>query len=224
MQERMKTTVNNMKHIFPVLIALFFITGAVTAQNKDADKILEKVKEKTESYRSIKIDFTYEMINKDADIHEEQDGSIQVKGDKYRLNIAGQTVINDGENIWTYIKDVNEVQINSIDEDSDDLMSPTKLLSSYTDKYKAKYVDAKVWQGHKIHVIELKPMEDKTYKYIELKVDREKDRLLQISVYDDSDNLFQYTVKEFKPNVLFHPSDFTFNEADYPDVEVIDMR
>jgi outer membrane lipoprotein-sorting protein len=213
-----------MKHIFPILVALVMIAGTAYPQQKKAEKILDEVRDKTESYRSIKIEFRYEMINTGADIHETQDGSLSIKGDKYRLEISGQTVINDGETIWTYIEEANEVQLNTVEEESSDLMNPRKLLSSYTENYKAKYVDERIWMGHNVHVIELKPIEDKTYNYVEIKVDKEKKRLLQITVFDNNDSKFVYTVKEFKPNVLFHNNDFTFNEEDYPDVDVIDMR
>ncbi len=213
-----------MKKSHTLLIALTILFSTAFSQNKKAEEILNDIKEKTESYRSIKIEFTYDMRNDKAGIDETQQGVILVKGDKYRLEIAGQVVINDGETIWTYIREANEVQINSVDEEDESIITPTTLLSSYTDDYKPKYDKETVWMGHEVHVIELKPLEDKSYKYIKLKTDKEKDRLLQISIYDKNNNLFEYSVREFKPNVLFNPNDFKFNPEDYPDVEVIDMR
>jgi len=213
-----------MKKYILLLISILFAFPSLYAQNKKADAMLEEVKAKTESYRSIKIIFTYEMINKKADIYEVEEGTILVKGDKYRLNIAGQLVINDGTTLWTYIADANEVQVNTVEEDDGSMITPTNLLSTYTDNYKAKFIEETKWDGKNIMIIELKPIEEKSYKYIEVKVDNDKKRLLQIIIVDKSENNFQYTVKEFKPNVLFDHGDFTFNPDDYPDVEVIDMR
>jgi outer membrane lipoprotein-sorting protein len=213
-----------MKRSITILLLIFFASHTAFPQAKKAEAILDKVRDKTESYRSIKIEFTYEMTNERADIHESEKGTLLVKGDSYRLDIAGQVVINDGKNIWTYIKEVNEVQINSVDEEDEGIITPTTLLSSYTEDYKPKYEGESEWNGHKVHLIELKPIEDKSYKYIKLKTDSDKDRLLQISIYDKSNNIFQYSVEEFKPNVLFDPNDFTFNAEDYPGVEIIDMR
>lgn len=213
-----------MKKTHILLIMLALVSSAVFGQAKKAETILEEVREKTESYRSIKIEFTYEMRNDRAGIDEREEGLLLVKGDKYRLEIAGQVVINDGENLWTYIKEANEVQINSVDEDDESIITPTSLLTGYSKDYKPKYEGETVWMGHQVHVIELKPLEEKSYKYVKLKTDKEKNRLLQISIYDKNDNIFQYSVKEFKPNVLFDPNDFKFNPEDYPDVEVIDMR
>jgi outer membrane lipoprotein-sorting protein len=207
------------------LIALFlFFTSSAFSQNKKAESLLEEVRAKTESYRSIKIDFTYEMINEKADIHETEEGELLVKGDKYRLNIAGQTVINDGETIWTYIGEANEVQINTVEEDDESIITPTNLLNSYSENYKPKFVEETTLMGYNVMIIELKPIEEKSYDFIELKVEKTKKRVLQITIVDKSANHFRYTVNEFKPNVLFHHTDFQFNPEDYPDVEIIDMR
>jgi len=213
-----------MKNIFLAAITVIFLTTTGLAQTKKAEAILSEVAEKTQSYRSMKINFTYEMENQKADIHESEKGMLLVKGDKYRLEIAGQVVINDGETLWTYIEEADEVQINSIEEDDEDIISPTKLLTSYDEKFKPKYVKDDVWSGHKVHILELKPKEDKTYSSVELKVDINKKRVLQIRIFDKTDNVFSYSVTEFKPNVLFEYSDFTFNPDDYPGIEVIDMR
>lgn len=213
-----------MKKSYTILIILALCATTAFSQTKKAEAILDKVREKTESYRSIKIKFTYEMKNDRAGIYEMEQGILLVKKEKYRLDIAGQTVINDGETVWTYIEEANEVQINSVDEEDESIITPTTLLSSYTEDYKPKYEGEGVWMGYDVHMIELKPLEDKSYKYIKLKTDKEKDRLLQIAIYDKSNNIFQYSIEEFKPNVLFDPNDFKFNAEDYPDVEIIDMR
>jgi len=211
------------KGILTIIILTFF-TSALFAQSKKAETILKEVAEKTQSYRSIKMDFTYKMENPEAGIDESEQGVILIKGDKYRLSIAGQVVINDGTTIWTYLEDAAEVQINEVDEDDEAVISPTKLLTTYDDSFKPKYIKEDVWLKHKVHIIELKPKEDKSYSKLILKTDIEKKRVLQIAIYDNSGNVFTYTVDEFKPNVLFDHSDFEFNTEDYPEVEVIDMR
>ena len=211
-------------NILLVIVSFLFLTYT-QAQSKKATAILKEVSEKTQSYETIKIAFTYKMDNPDADIHEQESGKLKVKGDKYQLSIAGQTVINDGETMWTYIEDANEVQINEVEEDEDDFLSPTKLLTSYSENYKAKYIGEKPWKGTKKAVlIELKPNEDKTFKVVELLIDNTLKRILSISIYDKNDNIFSYTIDEFEPNVMFDPSDFIFDPEEYPGIEIIDMR
>ncbi len=212
-----------MKNTLAVIISLLFLSQAI-GQTKKAEARLDEVSEMTQSYRSMKIDFSYKMDNKAADIHEVEKGTLKIKGDKYRLYIAGQIVINDGETMWTYIEDANEVQINTVEEEGDDFVNPSKLLNSYGENYKARYIDQSKWMGRTVEIIELRPHEDKSFKKVELIIDAAKKRIMKITIYDKNDNEFSYIVDEFKANVLFDPADFTFQEEDYPGVEVIDMR
>lgn len=206
------------------LMALTLIAISAGAQSKkEAEDILDKVTEQTKSYTSIKIDFTYNMDNPNAKIHESEKGSLLVKNEKYRLNIAGQVVICDGTTVWTYLPDANEVQVNTV-EDDEDIITPNRLLTSYNQNYKSKLIREEKKGSTTYQVIELKPNESKSYSNVELTIDKNLLRIMKIAIQDHNGNTFTYNVDDFKPNVLFKVSDFTFDPAEYPGVEVIDMR
>lgn len=211
---------------FALLIISISVIGmnAIFAQaKKDAEQILKEVTEKTKSYSSIKIDFTYNMDNAEAKIHESEKGTLLVKGDKYRLNIAGQIIISDGKTMWTYIQDANEVQINSVEEDQE-LITPTRLLTSYSEQYKSKLVGEEVKDGKTFQVIELKPNEDKTFSQVILTVNKAEKRFVKIALQDKNGNTFSYLINDFIPNAPVKDSDFTFSSQEFPGAEVIDMR
>lgn len=206
------------------IAALLILSAPVFSQTKKAEEILKEVSETTKSYQSLKIGFTYEMLNDQAGVHEKEQGVLQVKDEKYRLAIAGQIVISNGETMWTYIKDANEVQINDVEEEDDGMITPTRLLTQYTEDFKPKLTGEQLWMNTKVWLIELKPKGDKPYDKVELKIDKNKKRIMQISIFDKNGTTFIYTLEEYKPNVLFKTTDFNFDPADYPGVEVIDMR
>jgi outer membrane lipoprotein-sorting protein len=208
----------------PILILALIISSTVFSQSKkSSDEILKEVTEKTKSYESIRIDFTYNMDNPEAKIHESEAGSLLVSGDKYRLNIAGQIIISDGETMWTYIQEVNEVQINTVEEDQE-LLTPSKLLTSYSEQYKSKLIGEESRDGKTYQVIELKPIENKTYSLVTLTVDKELQRFVRIAVQDNNGNTFTYIVKDFNPEIPVSENDFTFSDEEFPGAEVIDMR
>lgn len=163
------------------------------------------------------------MDNPSADIHESQTGILLVKGDKYKLDIAGQKVITDGKTSWTYIAESKEVQINTVDKD-ENALTPTRLLTSYSTDYKSRLVDEITKDGRGLYQIELKPNADKTFTSVELNVDKELYRIMQIAIHDKSGNTFTYIVNKFESNIPVNDSEFTFNPKDYPGVEIIDMR
>lgn len=214
-----------MQIITRILIASLILTGQLTfAQSKkNAEDILRQVSEKTKSFSSIRISFTYNMDNPSAKVHESETGTLLVKGDQYRLDIAGQKVISDNRTVWTYIGEANEVQINAVEED-ENVLTPTRLLTSYSEDYKSKLVGEIMKDGRGQYVIELKPNADKSFTRIELNIDKELFRITRIAIQDKSGNTFSYLVNKFEPDVTVKDTDFIFNQKDYPGVEVIDMR
>jgi len=214
-----------MRIITNLLIVAIILAGqtAFAQAKKSSEDILKQVSEKTKSFASIRISFTYNMDNPSAKVHETETGVLLVKGDQYRLDIAGQKVISDSKTSWTYIGEANEVQINSVEED-ENVLTPTRLLTSYSEDYKSKLLNEITKDGRAQYVIELKPNADKTFTTVELNIDKELYRITRIAIQDKSGNTFSYIVNKFEPNVAVKDSDFTFNAKDYPGVEVIDMR
>jgi outer membrane lipoprotein carrier protein len=207
------------------LIVFLILTGQLTfAQSKkSSEEILKQVSEKTKSFSSILISFTYNMDNPSAKVHESETGTLLVKGDQYRLDIAGQKVISDGKTTWTYIAEANEVQINAVEED-ENVLTPTRLLTSYSEDYKSKLAGEITKGGRGQYIIELKPNADKSFTTVELNIDKELYRITRIAIQDKSGNTFSYLVNKFEPDVAVNDTDFIFNQKDYPGVEVIDMR
>ena len=208
------------KNIF--LIAAF-VALAITgfAQNdKKALAILDEVSVKTKSFKTIKIDFTYAMDNEKEKIHDKFKGSLLSKGDKYKLTAAGQDVISDGKTVWTYLKDANEVQINSQGGD-DDSFTPTKLLSGYNKDFKSKFIEEK---GND-QIIELYPLKKgKTFTKVRLTIDKTKKQISKFIIYDRNGSTFSYLVDKFVADQPLADSLFSFNKAEHPGVEVNDMR
>jgi len=210
-----------------LLLVLFTFSVFSQATNEKGDKksneILDRLTAITESYGTIKTEFSYKMKNVDADIDETTEGTLYVKGNKYRLLIAGQEVISDGETIWTYIEDAEEVQVNSM-EDSEESINPNNLLSSYKKDYRSKFIRESFQYGTTVNVIDLTPIEGKTYFKIRAVIDKAKDQLLEITIFDKNGSTYSYIINKFIPNIDIEDSYFTFDPASFPDVDVIDMR
>lgn len=207
-----------------VLFLMIPFVGFAQSNNKQASEILQEVTTKTKAYSSIKLEFTYQMENPDANINELTEGKALVSGDKYHLDIAGQTVISDGKTIWTVITDAEEVQVNDAEE-GDGGFSLTKMLSTYNDEYKSKLLPKITsMDGKNVYALDLTPNEKKTFDKVQLFVDKDKMDVYSISLYDQSGSVYTYKITTFTPNAPVSDKDFTFNEADYPDFDVIDMR
>ena len=103
-----------------LLIIIAFISTIAVAENapkqdRTADKLLNLISNRYKNFKTIKADFIYGLESKAENINEKQKGSIYVKGNKFRLDIADQIIICDNKTIWTYSKEANEVQISNYD-------------------------------------------------------------------------------------------------------------
>ncbi len=207
------------------IIVFFSLLLSITAfpQSKKAKAIIKEITEKTQSYKSVEFEFTftYEDPSNGDDVSES--GKLIISGDKYILDIEGQKVICDGKTIWTYIEDAWEVQINSIEED-DGSITPSKLLTTYNEEYKARLVKEFKKDGAQYQKIELKPQEGKKWVKLEVIVNADEMQFSEISIFDKNGGKIHYKIDTFTPDINITDDDFIFNTEDYPDVEVVDMR
>ncbi|MBM3437004.1 MAG: outer membrane lipoprotein carrier protein LolA [Bacteroidetes bacterium] len=216
-----------MKKILLIAFALNYASAVVCQETDKGDKksneILDRLTQKTEAYQTIKTEFSYLMKNAEAGVDEKTEGTLYVKGDKYRLVIAGQIVICDGTTIWTYIKDADEIQINAV-ENSEESITPNKLLTSYNKDYKSKFVKETFQYGTTVNIVDLTPIEGKTYSSVRVIIDKAKDQLLEITIFDKNGSTYSYLINKFEPNVTLNDSQFTYTASEFPGAEVIDMR
>jgi outer membrane lipoprotein-sorting protein len=207
-----------------ILILLTAVTfTALGQQDQKAKAILDKLSEKTKAYKTLKAEFKFTISNKAEGINESQAGKIQIKGNKYVLSISGQDVISNGKDIYTILKDAEEVHINGIpDEDDDDFISPNKIFTLYETGFKYKYVK----EDKGMHIINLYPKdaEDKEFHRIALYINKAKNQISKVKIYGKDGSTTIYRIISFTPNASIPDSKFTFDKAKHPKFEVVDLR
>jgi outer membrane lipoprotein-sorting protein len=207
---------------FLIIFSSLILNGQ--SRDKQASEILEEVTQKTKSYQTITLEFSYQMENPDANINEVTSGNAIMKGDKYRLEIAGQTIISDGNTVLTVLSDAEEVQVNDATE-GEDVFTPTKLLTDYTDQYKSKLLPKiTTLQGKNVHALELTPNEKKSFDKVNLYIDKDKMQLYQIEIFDQNGSKYTYKITRFETNKGVDEKVFLFTEDEFPGFYVIDMR
>jgi outer membrane lipoprotein carrier protein len=216
---------------FPVIslmIILFLSASTVhmSAQSRDkqASEILNEVTAKTLAYETISLDFSYRMENADANINEVTEGTALLSGDKYRLEIAGQTIISNGETIWTVLPDAEEVQINDA-ASGDEIFTPTKMLTNYNMDYKSKLIPRFTSiHGKNVHALELTPNERKSFEKVNLYIDSDLMQLFVIEVFDQNGSKYTYKITRFDTDIEPDKTKFEFDEDEFPEYYLIDMR
>jgi outer membrane lipoprotein-sorting protein len=215
-----------MKNIFFLLIAGGLTLNGFAQTDTKAKAILDEVSKKTKTYTSIAADFSYTIENKKQNTSEKQDGKLVVKGDKYKLDIANQTVLSDGKVTWTILKESKEVQINNAST-SDESVNPSSIFTIYDKGFKYEFVKEETQKDGTVdQIIKLYPLEPakKNFHTVTLAISKAKKQIKSIRVNGKDGSDITYNVKKFTPNTDVADATFTFNAKTYPGFEVMDLR
>ncbi|MFN4234902.1 MAG: LolA family protein [Bacteroidia bacterium] len=214
-------------NIFVLTTLIICSNFEIFAQDAKAKAILDELSNKTKAYTSIKATFSYTLENKDQKIKETQEGTITIKGNKYKLEIAKQEVICDGKAVYTIIKEAKEVQINNMpDPNNTESINPSNIFTMYEKGFKYKFEGEKSEGGKTMQIISLFPNDPKGKQYhtVKLFIDKNAKQISKILVLAKDGNNYTYQVKSFQPNIAVQDNVFTYNSNQYPKFEVIDLR
>ncbi len=213
-----------------IIILVVFSTSFAIAQqapkpaNKIADKLLNLISTRYKNFKTIKADFIYSIESKAENMSEKQKGSIYVKGNKFRLDIADQVIMCDNKTVWTYSKEVNEVQVNNYDPKK----APIRLddiFTMYDKGFLSKILDTKKEGKSDIVLVELTPKDKKkNFFKIKLTIDKTNQTIVKSQVFDKNGTIHTYLVTNQFPNVKLEDKFFVFDVKKYPKCEVIDLR
>jgi outer membrane lipoprotein-sorting protein len=193
------------------------------SSDPEAKKILDAVSTKFKGYKTVQAKFTLKIENAAGKVLGTKNGSVFMKGTRYKINVSGQEIFSDGSNIWTYEKSSNEVTISKIDP-SANAITPQKLFTNFYDKdflYKLNgMVDI---GGKKMQEIELTPI-DKSKPFHKVLVYIDKSVINTTKIFEKTGNRYTYSVSGLKTDVAIADATFLFDVSKYPGVEVVDLR
>jgi outer membrane lipoprotein-sorting protein len=190
-----------------------------------ATQILEKSKNAIDKFEGIEAEFTMviEVPDQDKLI---QKGKLIQQGEKYKLDLPDRNIICNGQSVWSYLKDINEVHINDVEEaDKSEFATPLDWMKIYENN---DFVYALVNQIN---------AQDKVVDQIEFKsTDRQAEfSKIRLSVDQKSmPNMLEFFYKDgvkmtLHLNSMYSyfnaaPDFFTFDPTAYPGVHVEDLR
>jgi outer membrane lipoprotein-sorting protein len=215
-----------MKNIILFLIFVFGITLSSAQQDPEAKKILDKLSEKTKSYKVIKTDFTINYKNIKDNTQNTSSGSIVMKQDKYRMSFLGAESFFDGRTLWNYIPEVSEVNITEQDSESEDIFSnPKKLFTIYEEGYKYQFINNITEKNIEYSIVDLYPIDlEEDFSRIRLQINLKEMFLKSATIFGKDGSHYNISFNNYDTSSDFEDSYFIFNSDKYPDIEIIDMR
>ena len=186
--------------------------------DENATEVLKKAAARFDKNVSFTVTMTVLDSKKQQKAH--QSAQVRYSKGKYRLTLPDQELICDGTTVWHWNKTAKEVTINNMVDDDIDLLNPGRLLAGYGKSFKAKYIRT---DDDGTAIVDLQPRSTRSFHKIRLFINEEDGLLRRMEVHKYDSGRENYDITDFK-RASNAASQFTFDTAKHPDVEVIDMR
>ncbi len=200
-----------------LILLLITLSFNAFAQNK-AKTLLNEVSEKVKSYDNISLDFKYTLENLSENIKQETKGDVVMQGDNYRLNILGVTRLFDGKTLYSISTEDEEVTMSTENDDENDAITPSKMLSFYEDGYSYNLDITQNINGRKIQYVKLTPIDSNSeIKNILLGIDAQTKHIYNLIQLGKNGTKTTLVVNSFKTNAPLSKTLFTFDANKYKD-------
>ena len=215
-----------MKKIIILITASLLSVSSFGQKDPAAKVILDKLSEITKSHQSIQVDFKIDYKNLKDNMFNSSEGSITMRGDKYYLNFMGVETFFDGKTQWSYIKEVNEVNIIQPEPNDEDIFNnPKRLFTIYEDDFKYQHINDMVENKVNYSIIDLYPEDvNEDFSRIRLQINTDKYFLSSATIFGKDGSHYSVSINKYNTSLKPDESVFTFNEKKYPGVEIVDMR
>jgi outer membrane lipoprotein carrier protein len=208
------------KYYLLLLLSSFWHPAIARHQEKKVLALLDSI-----SQRNFQATFVYSSRSPQEPLEEISKGEITVHGNQYRLAMKQQEIINNGQTIWTYLVEANEVQITDYDPEQTATI-PWRIFANYRQDYTLGQLDTYRVEEHVCDVVELVPKDDDEHDFckIVLTIARATKYIQRLEILDNNQILHTFSITNFTYDLKLDKTFFNFNLDDYPNIEVIDMR
>ena len=213
------------KLIFTGAVLLMGVFSFAQQRDPKAKALLDEVSAKFKTYSSLAANFSYQITNAAGKLISTKKGTVQMKGDKYAIDLGGNKIISDGVTVWNYDPSAQEVTVNNV-SGSENAFTPQKIFTDFYNKdFKYALTKDDVIGGKAVNRVVLQPIDaSKPIKLIYLSIDKTSKNIINANVLERSGNRYIYSLSNFKTNSAISDGTFTFDKAKYPGVEVVDLR
>ncbi|NNC69405.1 MAG: outer membrane lipoprotein carrier protein LolA [Flavobacteriaceae bacterium] len=202
---------------YVTFLVLFIMTSTAFGQgSSEAQKLLDEVSAKLNSYENMYVEFKYVLDNKKENVHQETRGNATMKGDLYNVNFLGSNQLYDGKKIYTIIPEDEEVNIADVDTEEDDTLTPSKFFSFYKNGFTYDWAELKNINGRKIQYVKLNPIDSNSpIAKVLLGIDVNTKHIYNLIETGKNTTVTTLTVTKFKHDQELSNSLFSFDEAKF---------
>jgi outer membrane lipoprotein carrier protein len=187
-----------------------------------ADEALNKSKAWFKSGKAWSLDFRVQVFYADSpDINTGSGKLLVADGDRFKLDMMGIRFYSDGESLWQWNVDQNQVLIKAV-EDLSSALHPSELLFKYLN-CKAIALSEGEFNKQKLWVLKLDPSKYKgQFTEMEVWLSKKDFSPVRLQTVDPEKNISWYNIINLKVMKKVSTEDFRYKSQ--KNVDEIDMR
>lgn len=209
------------KHILATAAFLFFSCAGAMAQT--AISVINATADKLKNSGGIEASFEGTTF-KGKKVASETTGEIRLQGTKFRITTPALTTWFDGHTQWTLMTGSNEVNVSTPTEAELQQINPYNFINLYKKGYNLT-LETATYQGTPCHEVRLKAQnKNAAISQLILTISKKTGLPLSVRMKSDKGEWTRLRVNSIKTNQKWKDNTFRFNEKQYPDIEIIDLR
>lgn len=205
--------------------SLLFSSVSFAQNDAKALDILNKASASYVKAGGVKAGFNIKVLDYGGKVRDNINGTIRLKGSKFKLEIEEMTTWFDGKNQWVFLTNNSEVNLSNPSEEELLMVNPINVFQLYKHGYNCKWVGEKTEGGRKVLKVILSPKnKQETVLNIVASFDKTTLRPVSISITNKDESGSTITIPTYLTGQNYTDSLFVFQQKNYPNTEVIDLR
>lgn len=221
--------IRSMKHSKRIII--YFLVSAfampmLAQQDPAAEPYLQKVALQFSKDETYEIKMDYIRLDEIRDQTIEGEGTIQMKGDKYRITMDEYIIYYNGEKQYSQNTANEEVYVSVPDSGNHELLytAPINILRSYKEDFKYQFIGIRSFMGKDRYEVQLYPKElGGPYALLRIFMDTNTRELVAMQLRHKEGLLYTMMITDVKRGLKLSDDAFQFNQSEYPDTEIIEL-
>ncbi|MFA7447140.1 MAG: LolA-like putative outer membrane lipoprotein chaperone [Weeksellaceae bacterium] len=198
-----------MKNFKLSLVFMVLISISVSAQT--AQQWMDNVSETYKKAPSYYLKFELKLT-KDS---KPETGELFAVKEKYSVQVMDVYQMYDGKKLFTVSKEDQEVTISRPAPDSDDFLTPTKVLAMYKTNFKPTLDKSGTLYGNNVQYVKLSPTTKSEVSYVMIAINKKNNTLVEYKEYFADGDVRILSVKEYLENLIIPSALFKFDKSKY---------
>lgn len=202
-----------------LFLSLLMIVIPLHAQNGKCNILLDNVIKEYDNSKGVSANFN--ISSESNGYVSEISGNIFLNGNRFAFTTDEMECGYDGETLWSYIKNNEEINLSLPEEDEIININPYLLIKNYNSRFKCSFAG----KNGDLETILLTPKNDAdNIQSVKVSINSKLLYPTRIEVVNKDSSKIVIKVTNYNSRINVDNSKFIFDKKKFPNIEVIDLR